>query len=325
MNIDIIIIGLNSEKTLSACLQSVLKANYQQSNLHVYYIDGGSSDSSIEIAKNYLEVTVQQLVTEFPTPGLGRNTGWKAGSSPLVLFLDADTQLDANFLSKAVWEISHPHVGAVKGYRKELYPQKSLYIWIGDQEWNDRPGESLSFGGDVLMRREVLEATQGYKEELIAGEDPELSLRVRDLGWIIIQLDILMCYHDLAMTSLQQYFWRAYRSGYGFANVYHLHQKYNGIWKNEMQRIIIRGGGGLGLLFCSVFTHGLTAIPGLLLLLYPRLFKVQALSQSKHLTSEEAKIYAWHCSFVVIPQFLGVMRFYMGRLCENPLRNKSMG
>lgn len=321
MNVDVVIIGINAQKTLSECIKSVLAADYASQNLHVYYVDGGSTDSSLDIAKAYPEVQIKQLSTQFPTPGLGRNTGWRSGSSPLVLFLDSDTRLDAQFLAKAVSEISHLHVGAVKGYRREMYPRKSLYNWIGDQEWNDLPGESLFFGGDVLIRREILEATQGYNEGLIAGEDPELSLRVRGLGWKIVQLDALMCHHDLAMSCLQQYFWRAYRSGYGFANVYQLHHGINDVWEKEMQRICVRGGVGLGLLLSGLFTYGLAAIPGCLLLLYPRLFKVKTLSQCKHLTLEEAKIYAWHCSFVVVPQFFGVVRFYLGKILNRPLTN----
>jgi GT2 family glycosyltransferase len=41
------------------------------------------------------------------------------------------------------------------------------------------------FGGGVLIRREALEDANGYDEYLIAGEDPDLSYRIREKGWEI--------------------------------------------------------------------------------------------------------------------------------------------
>jgi glycosyltransferase involved in cell wall biosynthesis len=323
MNVDIVIIGLNTQNTLKKNIESVLNLHYEKKNLHLYYVDGGSCDQSVPIANSFPEVTVIKLDVDFPTPGLGRNKGWQAGTSPLVQFLDSDMQMDPDFLSKAIREISNPSIGAVKGLLKEIYPDKTLFNWIGDLEWNDIPGECLIFGGAVLIRREILEKTKGYNEELVAGEDPELSLRVRELGWKIIQLGDLMCRHDLAMTTFRQYFWRAYRSGYGYATVSRIHGEKN-FWKKEVRRILIRGGGFFLLGFGGFFSYGITWIPALFFLLYPRLFKTKALSKNKNLSHNEAKIYAWHCSLVVIPQFFGILRYYYGVMLGSPLYNKTL-
>jgi glycosyltransferase involved in cell wall biosynthesis len=322
MHIDIVVIGINSEKTLSNCFKSILNVNYENQNLHIFYVDGGSSDASIAIARQYSRVTVIELNASHPTPGLGRNAGWKAGLAPLVLFLDSDTQLDPDYLTKAIPEIRMPEIGAVKGHRKEMYPEKTIYNWLGDQEWNDPPGEAKIFGGDVLIRRAILEQTGGYNEDVIAGEDPELSLRIRKLGWKIMQMDVLMCKHDLAMETFRQYFWRAYRTGYGYAAIHHLLGGHTPLWRKDLQRIVVRGGGFFFLMLCGLFSYGVTCLLGLGLLFYPRLFRVKAISKGKQLSINEAKIYAWHCSFVVIPQFFGVLRFYYGRIFGDPLRNK---
>jgi len=44
--------------------------------------------------------------------------------------------------------------------------------------------------------------------------------------------------------------------------------------------------------------------------------------QEHHLNNKEAKIYGWHCSMVVLPQFFGIIRFYVGKLFNKPLKNK---
>ncbi|MDH3349646.1 MAG: SLBB domain-containing protein [Desulfobulbaceae bacterium] len=333
-NIDCVIIGVNAEKTLGACISSVLACDYNQDKIHIYYVDGGSVDNSVACAARYEKVEIIELHSKHPAPGMGRNRGWKVGGSPLVQFLDSDTMLDKQWLTKGVAAMA-PDVGALRGNRLELYPEQSVYNWIGSKEWNGPPGECDGFGGDVLLRREVLLETGGYDEELVGGEDPELSQRVRLQGWKIIQLDETMTFHDLAMTKVSQYWRRAYRTGYGFAAVtdrYVRHKEMvNTFWRTEYRRILVRGGGGLLLLlfgllggvFSSLFYSMVVA--GLLLIFFPRIFRTSYFMTDKHLECREAKIYAVHCSVVVVPEFFGVIRYWVGSLFGFPLRNKPAG
>lgn len=317
MNIDIVIIGINTATTLRQCLESVLNASYSYGDLTIYYVDGGSKDNSVAIAKEYPKVNVIELHVTQPTPGLGRNKGWQTGTSPLIQFLDSDTTLNANWLNTAYLAIQQPQVAAVRGFLRERFPEKSIYNWIGDQEWNDKPGETSSFGGNALLRREVLNATGGYNDSMIAGEDPELSLRVRLAGWKIIQLDSDMATHDLGMTTLKQYWRRSYRTGYAYATLYALHANESKFWQRELLRIRIRGGLGLLFMILGLFLHGLFFIPGIFLLFYPLIFNVKKIAQAKQLTMKQAIYYALHCSMVVIPQFFGTIRYTNGSIESN--------
>ena len=63
----------------------------------------------------------------------------------------------------------------------------------------------------------------GYREDLIAGEEPELCVRLRapagkSGGW-----PSEMTLHDAAMTRFGQWWQRAVRAGYAFAQGAHLH------------------------------------------------------------------------------------------------------
>ena len=44
-------------------------------------------------------------------------------------------------------------------------------------------------GGDVMMCAAAFEAVGGYRGDLIAGEDPEICVRLRAAGWHIWRLD----------------------------------------------------------------------------------------------------------------------------------------
>ena len=333
--IDCVVIGVNAQATLHRCLMSILQCNYPEDLINVIYVDGGSFDDSISIAETLPGIRIVRLNPEHPTPGLGRNAGWKSGHAPLVQFLDSDTVLDENWFRKAV-KAFKPDTAAVAGNRIEMHPEQSVYNWIASLEWNGGPGDVESFGGDVLVRREVLEKTNGYDEELVGGEDPELSLRIRLSGWRITQLDIDMTRHDLAMTNVSQYWKRAYRSGYAFAAVIDRHaDQGTPFWRTEFRRIINRGGGFLAFSFMSLLPVliiprapyspllALTLLAtALLLLFYPRLFRVPYFMQDKKLDRSQAQVYAWHCSLVVLPDIFGVARFYLGKAFNRPLRNK---
>jgi cellulose synthase/poly-beta-1,6-N-acetylglucosamine synthase-like glycosyltransferase len=325
--IDIVIIGLNCEKTLEKCICSVLKIDYNMDFIDIYYVDGGFNDNSKKIAQKYSKVNIIELNLEYPTPGKQRNEGWLKGNSKYVQFIDSDTILDKNWLKKAVNEIKKDKkIGAICGNRKELYPEKSIFNWIGNLEWNLAYGEISEFGGDVLIKREVLEKTKGYNSNLVAGEDPELSHRIIKLGYKIVRINTDMTKHDLAMTTVKQYLKRAYRTGYAFAEVNFLH---NEMWKTEVKRILKRGGISLGLISIGlllILINKILAVSIILLGIYilfrPRLQLVKKFMYNLKLTKKESKLYCWHLSVIVLPQLIGVLRYYIGKILNKPLRNK---
>ena len=64
------------------------------------------------------------------------------------------------------------------------------------------------------MRYEALSDANGFREDLIAGEEPELCLRLRQAGWEIWRLDVEMTLHDADMHRFGQWARRARRGGF---------------------------------------------------------------------------------------------------------------
>lgn len=329
LDVDCVIIGVNASATLILCIESILASAYVLGSLRVFYVDGGSTDDSVGLARRSSSVEVIALHPQHPTPGLGRNAGWKAGQAPFVFFVDSDTEVHPQFLQKAVEFLTGSNeIAAVRGNREERHPDASIYNWIAAREWNGPPGECEAFGGDVVIRRTVLEETGGYDETLVGGEDPELSVRVRLKGYKIFQLDAPMTLHDMAMSNWRQYWKRAYRTGYGYAAVaLRFVSRSRGFWLHEIVRVVVRGGGSLGLLLFGLLsgswkTAFATWAAALVLLLFPRLFRVEAFRRNMDLSQLHARTYAWHCSLIVLPEFLGAMRYLIGLWIGRPLHNK---
>ena len=332
MNLDVVIIGLNSAATLEACLASVFASRYPAELLRVFYVDGGSTDASGAIAARFPGVQILTLNQAHPTPGAGRNLGWRAGRAPFVQFLDADTTLHPDWLSQAAAAL-RGEIVAVTGNRTEREPERSIFNWIADREWNGPAGVADAFGGDVLVRRSALEAAGGYDDVLVGGEDPELSLRLRQRGGQILRLALPMTTHDLAMTQVSQWSRRAFRTGYGYAAVVARHGFRDGnFWAYELGRILVRGGGGLAMAGASALAAPFSPLASLLcallatgLLLFPRLFSLPKFERQHDLSRAQARRYAWHCALIVVPEYCGAVRYVWGALTNSPLRNRRPG
>jgi GT2 family glycosyltransferase len=96
-------------------------------------------------------------------------------------------------------------------------PERSVYNWMCDIEWNVPVGPVRATGGDALFRIEALRAVGGYNPELIAGEEPDMCLRMGRLGWRFERLDAPMTRHDANITRFGQWWRRARRAGYAAA------------------------------------------------------------------------------------------------------------
>ena len=112
----------------------------------------------------------------------------------------------------------------VWGFRRERYPEASIYNLLCDMEWRDYPtGETKACGGDALIRVDAFRQVAGYRPELICGEEPEMCVRLRQAHWRIWRLIEPMTLHDAAIFRFGQWWKRMLRGGYGFAQGVALH------------------------------------------------------------------------------------------------------
>jgi glycosyltransferase involved in cell wall biosynthesis len=214
----------------------------------IVYVDSGSTDGSVEWARAR-GIDIVELDAELPfTAARARNAGFRrlmqiVPDLSYVQFIDGDCELAANWPHRAISFLEvNPNLAAAFGRRRERRPDMSVYNFLCDVEWDVPAGDALAFGGDVMMRVGPLQAAGGYREELIAGEDPELALRLRAAGWKIMRLDAEMTLHDAAISRFSQWWRRQQRSGFAFAEGAALHghlpERY---WVWELRRAVIWG------------------------------------------------------------------------------------
>lgn len=240
--LSIVVIGRNEGPRLMRCLQSIHDVHDLGAEIEMIYVDSGSTDGSPEVAASF-GARVIVLNTDRPTAALGRDTGWRSASFDFVLFLDGDTVLHPDFPSRALDMITaDSSLASVWGRLREIHPEASLYNRVLDLDWIYPTGEVELCGGNVLMRRCALQAAGGYDATLIAGEEPELCCRIRAHGYRIFNMDAPMVGHDLAMTRFRQYWKRAVRTGYAYAEVSRRYRDTeNPFWSSERTNNLKRG------------------------------------------------------------------------------------
>lgn len=219
-----IVIGRNEGARLEACLDSVPRHLGP-----VVYVDSGSSDGSVATAREAGALIVELDSARAFTAARARNEGAAAlaamGYAPDYLqFVDGDCTLAHGWVETAIQFLdATPDAAVVCGRRRESHPDASVYNRLCDREWDTAIGEAKACGGDALMRRTAFEMAGGFRESLIAGEEPEFCLRMRALGWTVWRIDAEMTLHDAAMTRFSQWWQRTRRGGFAAAEGAALH------------------------------------------------------------------------------------------------------
>jgi glycosyltransferase involved in cell wall biosynthesis len=268
----VVVIGRNEGERLKTCLRSIPPGS------DVVYVDSGSTDGSVEFAESMGFDTVVLDTSRGFTAARARNAGLerlRGRNLDFVQMVDGDCELDVGWIDAALAAfLDEPDLAIVFGRRRERFPERSIYNRLCDEEWDVPVGEARACGGDALFRMAPLLAAGGYNGDIIAGEEPDLSLRLRRAGWRIRRIDAEMTRHDAAMTHLSQWWKRSKRSGHAFAE---LLQRHGGDaeprWRAQVNSIILWGGVMPGLILLSALLALAAPIFGwialLLFLAYP--------------------------------------------------------
>lgn len=238
--VDAVVIGRNEGARLLACLAAL-----QGRVRRLVYVDSGSTDGSVAAATAAgAEVVALDMAQPF-TAARARNAGLShlASDPPdFVQMVDGDCALQPGWISAALAAFAaHPAAVVVCGRRRERFAQASVYNALADREWDTPIGPARACGGDALMRYAAVQAVGGYDPGLIAGEEPDLCLRLRAKGGEIWRIDAEMTLHDAAMTRFSQWWRRAVRAGHAFAEGCARHGFDH--WGLETRRALIWGAG----------------------------------------------------------------------------------
>lgn len=155
MKLSIIIICKNEKDFIGDCLESAKWAD------EIIFLDGGSTDGTLEIAKKYNIKLVKQKSNGI-NYGEWHNQGLKESSCDWVLYLDADERITPLLKDEILGKINNSNAsvfaiprrnfllgkelrfgGWYPDYQIRLFQKLKLYRWVGDLH------EHPEFDGEV--------------------------------------------------------------------------------------------------------------------------------------------------------------------------------
>jgi glycosyltransferase involved in cell wall biosynthesis len=195
MNVSVVMPVYNAETWIEKTLESVL---IQGDNIELIVVDDHSHDRSADVAHKFLEtngLSGTVLTTDQNRgPGHARNLGWRCATSEWIQFLDSD-----DLLAPEKSRVQYSHAESAPEDVAVLYSPWQR-IGLLDNQWrpfgpivrSDVDQDTVSsilkdrlFGyiGPALVRRQALQAVDGFSLGMTLGEDLDLMLRIAMSGY----------------------------------------------------------------------------------------------------------------------------------------------
>jgi len=231
IRVSIVITGKNVEKTIEKTIKSLLNQTFPRSAFEIIYVDGGSTDNTLEVVKKF-EDQVKVYIFPNSTPGAGRNYGARYAKGEYLAFLDADCVAPKNWLSTLVTAIQGgKSIGAVgaaliepddsSAFNKLFYKTlQTKLISAGSAQFHRykeiREVQSLP-AGNFMTTKEIFNKLGGFSEDLIYCEDADFHHRLRRLGYKSLYVPNAEVVHLKTIDSLKDVAKYLYRWGCGRA------------------------------------------------------------------------------------------------------------
>ncbi|MCA9214708.1 MAG: glycosyltransferase family 2 protein [Planctomycetales bacterium] len=315
-----VVIGRNEGERLTKCLHSLAPQV-----AYLVYVDSGSTDASCEIARKLGADVVNLDLTRPFTAARARNAGYRRALELFsdlysIMFVDGDCVISEGFVEFGDERLrKNAQLAIVVGQLREQFPDASVYNRLCDMEWRIPAGQISECGGNALIRVQALLDVDGYREDLIAGEEPEMCVRMSGYGWMFECVDQEMGFHDARMTKFSQWWKRMVRCGHAYAEGAALHgQGPTRHYVKQLKSTLFWGiavpVGAVACLAMSVFSVWLMV--GFLVwpLGWAYLFrKVRSYRLAQGDSPNHARTYAGFCVVGKLANGIGVIKYYWNR------------
>ncbi len=186
MKISVVIPAYNEEKYIGDCIDAVHKNS--DGKLHeVIVVDNASTDSTSIVVARYANV----VLLHEPRKGTShaRQTGFEHATGDIVCFLDADTRMQAGWITQVIETFSEcADVVSLSGPYHYFDAPRSWRWILGAFWWLSAPVSYWLVGymiliGNVAIRKSALVAAGGFDRKILFyGDDTDIARRLSTVG-----------------------------------------------------------------------------------------------------------------------------------------------
>ncbi len=221
--VSVIVAAFNEQEVILRTVESILSSDYPK--IEVIFVDDGSKDGTFALVQSEFSSNPRVLPLHQENGGKASalTYGMQHAHGDVYVYLDADTILATDAISKLVAHFGDPKVGAVAGNvkvgnRVNMLTKLQALEYIASQNLDRRAFAYINAvtvvpGAIGAWRREAVEAAGGYTSDTLA-EDMDLTWRVRFSGWKIDNESDAVAYTE-APDTLRSFFKQRFRWTFG--------------------------------------------------------------------------------------------------------------
>jgi glycosyltransferase involved in cell wall biosynthesis len=182
----IIIPTLQEEKYILRTLDQFTDCLRNKFNYEVIVSDGGSTDATVQLARNRADLLLEHTASSHQTISMGRNIGARNAKGKIFVFLNADTIIEQpDLFFRVVCDILKNERIIAATCKVNIYKEEerfsdrlfhnffNYYFWL-----LNIIGIGMGRGECQIVRRDEFFNVGGYDEQLAAGEDFNLFVKL---------------------------------------------------------------------------------------------------------------------------------------------------
>lgn len=179
-SVSVIIPALNEEENIARCLESIASLNYPADRIEVIVVDNGSTDETRTRAREFHA----KVVLSEGLIGAVRNTGGSVASAEVFAFIDADCVAPRAWIAAAIAALREEEIGVVGGICLVDQAESNWVerAWVLNPIPQEKDVEHIATAS-FIVPREVFCEVGKFNEQVVSGEDMELSSRIRAAGY----------------------------------------------------------------------------------------------------------------------------------------------
>lgn len=172
--VTVIVPILNAQKYLDEFLQALLVQTYPKGLIQMIIIDNGSTDQSVEIAKNYPVNIIFE--NDIKSPYAARNRGLEIATGEYIALIDANKIPHKDWLKEGITEIKEHKADLLGGEIRFSLPDpptaSNLYDSIAfNNNYRLVTTENGSAAGNLFFRRSLMDEIGMFPENFRSGMD----------------------------------------------------------------------------------------------------------------------------------------------------------
>ena len=311
----------NRPNEIEELLQSFAKLE-DTAEFEIVIVEDGSTDSSELVVKNYAsQLNISYYFKENSGPGDSRNFGMQKAKGNYFIILDSDCILPKQYLKEVKKTLNSNYVDCFGGpdaahasfsnLQKAINFSMTSFITTGGIRGNKNSVDKFqprSF--NMGLSKKAFEATQGFGR-IHPGEDPDLSIRLWNLGFETAFFQTAYVYHKRRIS------WSKF---YTQVNKFGMVRPILNKWHPETKKITywFPSVFVLGVMLSVLLTFVNVLLPLYLILGYYILAFIIALFQTKNI------VVTFQSLIAITIQFFGYgigfikSTFFIGILNRNP-------